>query len=282
MDLRAERRLSYRCRVSHEARRKIAEGRQAEILEWEDGTVLKLFWGETVGLDFEATALSAIASTGLAPGLVGRVEVDGRPGLVLERVDGTDMLALLAKGPWRVVSLARALARSHVAINSVTAPTGLPELKTTLEARIREISLAEELRSFALAHVDALPVGDRLCHGDFHPGNVIVTRTGVSVIDWPNATRGHEVADHARTLLMLTAGDPPPATPPHIRALIFAGRRLFSSIYAGSYRRRIPIDRALLHHATIAHVAARIWEGIEVEIPKLTAFLERASRRSES
>jgi aminoglycoside phosphotransferase (APT) family kinase protein len=186
---------------------------------------------------------------------------------------------LIAKAPWRMARLARDLAESHAAINRVEAPAALPELKTMLAARIRETSLGPELKSFALEHVDAIPDGDRLSHGDFHPANVLVTGTGVSVIDWPNASRGHPGADHARTLLMLTAGDPPPL-PPHIRAIVAAGRRLFSRIYAGKYRRLVPVDRSLLQHAHIAHVAARIWEGIDVEIPKLTASLEKAVRRA--
>lgn len=259
---------------------RIAEGREAEIFAWEDGAVLKLYRGSPNGLEFEAGALGAIAAAGgPAPRLLGRVEVDGRPGLIIERVDGDDMLALIARAPWRMARLARSLAQAHATVNRIVAPSGLPDLKTMLDMRIRGVSLRPELASFALESLEKTPDGDRLCHGDFHPGNVIVTREGVSVIDWPNATRGHPGADFARTAYLVTAGDPPPL-PPHVKAMVLIGRRLFASIYAGKYRRLMPVDRALVRHAGIAHVAARIWEGIEVERPKLIAILEKALARS--
>jgi hypothetical protein len=42
----------------------------------------------------------------------------------------------------------------------------------------------------------------------------------------------------------------------------------------------MPVDRTLLHHARIAHLAARIWEGIAVEEPKLVAMLEKELARA--
>lgn len=270
--------LSYGCGVRLGER--IAEGREAEIFAWKKGAVVKLYRGSAMGLDFEAGALRAIAAAGgPAPRLLGRVEVDGRPGLIIERLEGPDMLALIARAPWRVASLATSLAESHAAVNSIAAPPELPDLKATLEERIRAVSLRPELESFALSNLEKIPDGDRLLHGDFHPGNVIVTAGAVSVIDWPNATRGHPGADHARTVFLLTAGEPL-NLPLHVRAIVLFGRRLFASIYRGKYRRLQPVDRAVVRHAAVAHIAARFWEGIAVEVPRLTALLEKALARA--
>ena len=38
-----------------------------------------------------------------------------------------------------------------------------------------------------LAWLDTLPDGQRFCHGDYHPGNVILTKAGPIVIDWMTA-----------------------------------------------------------------------------------------------
>ncbi|MGH2728645.1 MAG: phosphotransferase family protein, partial [Actinomycetota bacterium] len=144
---------------------------------------------------------------------------------------------------------------------------------------IRAVALRPELRSFALENLERIPEGERLCHGDFHPGNTIVTKDGLSVIDWPGATRGHPGADHARTLFLLKAGEPL-NLPPHIRALVLVGRGLFASIYAGAYRHLMPVDSSLVQHARIAHIAARLAEGIAVEEPRLIAMLEKALARA--
>ncbi|MDE6790423.1 MAG: aminoglycoside phosphotransferase family protein, partial [Clostridia bacterium] len=42
-----------------------------------------------------------------------------------------------------------------------------------------------------------------LCHGDFHPSNIIITADGTPyIIDWAHATQGNASADVARTYLM--------------------------------------------------------------------------------
>jgi Phosphotransferase enzyme family len=42
-------------------------------------------------------------------------------------------------------------------------------------------------RDFAMRVLDGLPDGDRLCHGDYHPGNVLLTANRTRVIDQAGA-----------------------------------------------------------------------------------------------
>ena len=48
----------------------------------------------------------------------------------------------------------------------------------------------------------AMPAGDRLCHGDFHPGNIMVLKQGEMIIDWIDAAIGNPLADIARTTVI--------------------------------------------------------------------------------
>ena len=48
-----------------------------------------------------------------------------------------------------------------------------------------------------LTLIDRLPSGDRLCHGDLNPGNVIMTAEGPRLIDWTEAKRAPAVFDLA-------------------------------------------------------------------------------------
>ena len=48
-----------------------------------------------------------------------------------------------------------------------------------------------------------MPAGDRLCHGDYHPYNVILSPRGPIVIDWPNCHIGDPLEDVARTMLIV-------------------------------------------------------------------------------
>jgi aminoglycoside phosphotransferase len=258
---------------------KVGEGREAEVYAWRDDAVVKLYRPGYLGHRAESVALAALDGHGVAPRLLDVVDRDGRPGLVLERLGGSDMLALLPRQPWRVLGLARALAKAHRAVHEVRAPEDLPDLRQVLAARIDDAALPQPLRAFALRVLDGLPTGDRLCHGDFHPGNVLVAADRVGVIDWANAARGLPEADHARTLLLLRWADPLPGTPLITRGLMAAGRSVFAHQYARTYggsQHRLPqVDSWLTVHA-----AARLAESIEVEQPTLIGLIERARRNA--
>jgi streptomycin 6-kinase len=251
----------------------LGAGREAEVYAYDDQTVLKLYRPGFGGHRAEATALRSI--DGIAPRLLDIVDRDGRAGLVLERFDGADMLTLLQRQPWRVLRLADTLATAHLAVHRVEAPADLPDLRRALAARIQDAVLPTHLRGFAMRTLDGLPDGDRLCHGDYHPGNVLLAGDRTAVIDWPNATRGAPEADHARTLLLLRWANPLPGTPLPSRVLIATGRSLLARRYSQRYRRGArslrQVDKWLLVHA-----AARMSEGIEAEHATLTAMLERA------
>jgi aminoglycoside phosphotransferase (APT) family kinase protein len=134
------------------------------------------------------------------------------------------------------------------------------------------------LRGYALRVLDRLPDGDRLCHGDYHPGNVLVAADRVAVIDWANATRGAPEADHARTMLLLRWADPLPGTRLASRALMAAGRSVFAHGYARAYRAGSPQPVPQVDSWLIVNVAARLGEGIEVEQATLIGLLDRAQR----
>jgi aminoglycoside phosphotransferase (APT) family kinase protein len=258
--------------------RKIAEGREAEVYAWEGDAVLKLYRPGFLGHVAEASSLATLESGGVAPRLLGAVEIDGRHGLILERLDGSDMLTVLERRAWRLLGLARILAEAHVLVNSVQAPTDLPDLKQTLATRIAAGVKAPEVRDFALRVLDSLPAGDRLCHGDLHPGNVLVASGRASVIDWVNATRGVPEADHARTLLLLKRADPLPGTSPLFRGLMSVGRDVYARAYAAAYRKRSLKPLTQVRSWTIVHSAARLTEGIQVEERQLLAFLHGAQK----
>ena len=88
---------------------KLGAGREADVYAWGDDAVVKLYRPGFGGHRAEAMALRSLDGHRVAPRLIDVVECDGRTGLVLERLDGPDMLTLLQRQPWRVLGLARAL-----------------------------------------------------------------------------------------------------------------------------------------------------------------------------
>jgi aminoglycoside phosphotransferase (APT) family kinase protein len=264
-------------------RRKLAEGREAEIFPWEDGSVLKLFRAErpAAWIENEAAAMNAVrAAGGPAPEARGIVREDGRPGLLMERIDGPDMLAIFGKKPWMLWSCGRILGEAHAALHDVVAPPELPphkeRLRMHIEAAAADAPEHRPLAEFVLAALETLPQGDRICHGDYHPGNVLLTARGPVVIDWPGATSGDPHADVARTLLILDISNPPPGSPTLVRRLERYARRIIRSRYLASYRRRRPLDDALLARWRVPVAAARLHDGIEDERDALMTMLRDA------
>lgn len=264
-------------------RRRIAEGREAEIFEYDDTSVLKLFREDRSeeSVRREAAAMDAVrAAGGPAPASRGIVREQDRPGLLIERLNGPDMLSLLGERPWFLFACGRMLGETHALLHDVVAPPELPAQKERFSQRIEEV-LGAELQDAGLAQallkgLSELPQGDRICHGDYHPGNVLVTPDGPRVIDWPGATRGDPHADVARALLIFDIASVPEGSPKIVRLLERYARRYIRSQYLTSYQNKRRLDPDLLLKWRLPVVAERLGDGIDDEREKLIGMLMQA------
>ena len=132
---------------------KIAEGREAEMFAWEDGKILRLLRPgfKPTSLDAEVRALSIAHRSGLPVPQPGeRVTVDGRAGLVLERIEGTDLLTELGKAPWTVVRSARMCGSVHAGIHACrVSDDDFPMLKRRLEYQLSSALVPPKLAEIA-------------------------------------------------------------------------------------------------------------------------------------
>ena len=256
---------------------RIAEGREAEIFEWQDGRVLRLFRGQrsSESLDHEAEAMRAArAVVPLVPAVYEMVEIEGRSGIVMERVDGPDYITLLGSKPWQVYSAGTTLGKVQAQLHEVVAPDTLEPLRDRIRRVVTTNPLVpEDVRGIVLPVLDKLPDGDRLCHGDFHPGNLLKSSRGPIVIDWPIVTRGDPVADFARTEMLLRMGDTPPGTPALVKYLEGIGRKVINFSYRRASLHARPTDPDLVRRWQFVRAADRLGEDIESERETLLGIL---------
>jgi hypothetical protein len=248
----------------------IAVGRTAEVYEWGSDQVLKLYfdWCPPNWIDHEAHMAHAVDQAGISTPKVGEiVEIAGRRGIVYARINGPSMIDSIAARLLKLRFYGRTLAQLHLEMHR-TGPVGLPAQRMHLREAISHApALPDSLRTPILATLEAMPDSDRLCHNDFHPGNVILTPNGPQVIDWMTASIGQPAADVARTRLLLTVGDPPPN--PILRLIILFARGLFNRAYLGEYRRHSPEVARLSDDFLPIMMAARLNENIPPEREKL-------------
>lgn len=223
----------------------IAVGRTAEIYGWGDGRVMKLYrdGSSREYVAREAHVSRLVHAAGLpAPAVFdskeqdGLFEVGGRLGILYQRIDGSTMLRELTGRPWMVVAYAKALAALHAQVHAADG-TGLPDLRLRIEQAIERAEewLTPEILEAARRTLASLPAESRVCHGDFHPDNVLLTEEGPIIVDWGPASCGHPAADVAWTYLLFTLAGSPPGSPRPVRLAVLLLRRLALRIYVGTY-----------------------------------------------
>ena len=154
----------------------IGRGRAADVYALDDRRVLRRY-RTSYSCTAEADLMRYLRQVGFPVPAV--FDADGTD-LVMERLDGRDMLADLASRPWRAARHARVLARLHDQLHQIAAPEGLRQ---------------------------PFGSGDRVVHLDLHPGNVMLTPGGPVVIDWTNAAAGPAGADVAMADLIMASSD---------------------------------------------------------------------------
>jgi uncharacterized protein (TIGR02172 family) len=181
----------------------IAYGRTAEIYAWRGRQVLKLFyeWFPLERVETEARVGRAIHDIGMPVPAVGAiVRVNARYGLEYERVYGESMFKMFQRKPWNLWRYARRWAELQAAIHDMPGHKDLPLQRQVLANDIRRAAaLPVRLREKALAALEEMKDSCQLCHGDFWPGNILMTAQGEIIIDWIHASRGNPLADLART-----------------------------------------------------------------------------------
>jgi hypothetical protein len=235
----------------------IGVGKEAEVFATPRG-ILKLYRRATAKAAAfrEAATLAVVEASGLpAPAVLSVGCYGNRWGIEMSRAKGPSFGAVMVAKPALIPRYLEAMAGLQNRINGVTG-AGLPALKTHLaDAIARAPGLPPPLRGHLLGELAALPDGDRMCHGDFHPLNILGTPSAAIVVDWLDARAGSPDADLCRSWLLMHL-----AVPEIADGYLAACERV-----AGITRRD-----ALAWVPVVA--GARLAEGVDEEAPALLAM----------
>jgi streptomycin 6-kinase len=188
----------------NEIGRLLGSGKEAEVYEYGE-LVLKLYRPKaSKGAAFrEASNLAVLEPLALqAPRVHSVGKYDGRWGLLMDRGPAC-CFADAMNSPAQTSLHLDEMVRLHRGIHD-RAGVGLPSLKARLAANIRRAErLDVAFRDRLLIAFEAMPDGDRVCHGDFHPRNVLGSPGGAMIVDWLDACSGNSAADVCRTYVLM-------------------------------------------------------------------------------
>lgn len=175
------------------------------------------------------------------------------PMQIVVRVPGATMTAAMTSKPWRIPGLLGRLGTLHARLHGLPVPEWATAGRewSVLERRLALVRfvldrVAHAGLASALERVEALaprldvpdPV---LCHGDFHPMNLLVAGDETSVIDWTDAGVGDSHCDVARTAWLFRFAAVASASRAE-RAVLRSLAPLLAHRYLASYRRARPLD----------------------------------------
>jgi aminoglycoside phosphotransferase (APT) family kinase protein len=181
--------------------------------------------------------------------------IPGRAFNVMERVPGNSLMESLFADPANMPQIAEQLAETLVELHAVPVDGVTNSLREAgieivgsssddnlryLQQYIADPALAHLEPSLAWLTANTPPERDVLsiCHGDYHPGNVMVDNGQVTgVLDWPGAQINDPEHDVAVSLVIVAvaapglAGDIPPEA-----------FQMFADAFLASYTRRRALD----------------------------------------
>lgn len=243
----------------------IGYGRTADVSPCDDACVIKLFkpFLNEASVEREFRVASFAHRAGLStPKPVRVVDRDGRKGIVYERVDGVSMLRMISDNPLRMTALAKSMAALHCRVNDVPFDDAAYAQKDYVEYSIRHArGIGEGDKERVIAYLRSLPDGNRLCHGDFHPDNILMTEQPW-IIDWMTGSSGTPAGDLARSRLLLETGEIPGGVPPAMRVILKMGQRKLARTYVAEYLRISKLKRADVDAWMLPLCAARLVEHL--------------------
>lgn len=185
----------------YETMLKIGEGNTAEIFQLDNNRILKLFKPgyskESMLHEFHNhQVVSGLMDS--APKLYETVEENGRFGYIMEKINGTNLAELLLNEQTFTDAMEKFVSLYKEWNKEASAE--ILSYKDWMKASLR----GREGISGLLEKINQLPNGDILCHGDFHPYNIIVTSENKPIVlDFANVCRAPKEYDIARTYFLM-------------------------------------------------------------------------------
>jgi len=182
----------------------IALGNTAKIFLYKN-KIIKLFNDYLPDTEsvYEANKQTYAYSCGLSvPNVLDVTKINGKQAIIMEYVEGKTLGTLLSENKEKIDYYMDLFVESQRKIHLVKADS-LEPMSEKLQRQIESAHILDQrYKTHLLKKLDTMTFENRLCHGDFHPFNLIVSDNQVTIIDWVDSSGGDVRADVYRTYLL--------------------------------------------------------------------------------
>lgn len=256
----------------------IAQGGEAEIYDIGDEKILRVMRKQNgKKFEYENKLFQTLIDNNISvPYVYEYLVIDGRSAEIMQKITGDTMLSQFKKQPLKITSEIKRMAKMHMQILDINSDCGLNSIEDIIHYFTTVTPLIEKkLIDFTLKIFEELPHDKHLCHGDFHPGNIMLQDEKYYIIDWSGAYLSNFVSDIAHTyLLMKHIPEIPGLSKIQHSIISFTG-----SFGAKGYLKEVlkvkKIDLALFSKWTVVMAFLRVYYGMASERSGRIDYLQK-------
>ena len=246
---------------------KIGIGRTAEVYDYEDDKVLKLFYSTSSVKTIEDEYLIAkgiSTTTSLVPRVYDIVHIRNRTGIVYEKIKGKMLSDYLSGNIINARKIIRKFAQTQKRISNISIEN-VPNHTDKLRQRISSSRLLSDPEKKTVLKYLSIINNNEICHGDYHPENVFVDQNhDFKVIDWANMFVSNKYLDIARTYYLIKSGKSLNGKTKLGSLIVWFGRQIITKFYWKEVKTQKGIKEYFLPCLFIV-IVTRYDENIEQE-----------------
>lgn len=265
--------------------RMIAQGGQAQIYEYGDGKVLRVLRNpkDAELLQYEIEITKALQGSGVSvPEMYESLTVEDKPAVIVQRINGISMLDDMKRHPLQLRKEAKTLASLHLKVSQNMVPGLKPARGRARYLTEQAQELSAEAKAFVQKQIDLLPDDSALCHGDFHPGNILKADGRNYIIDWFGAYQGDILSDVAHTVLILKKVPRFPGVGAAAYTVMRITGGMIANVYLNAFRSLTDFDPDRFGRWLVVKAAERCCYGMPAEKPALMHFIEKCMQSEAS
>lgn len=189
---------------------KIIGIRNDKTIYQKNNEVLKVFHNNYTKAQVLTEALNhtRIEETSLhLPKFLRVYEIDQQWTIAYEHIQGKTLEQLMMEHPEQLENYMRQFVSLHIDVHAIK-NIPLRKQKDRLIEKIENVDLTAIKRYDLRKQIELQSIYQSLCHGDFHPSNVVLNQhQELYIIDWSHASLGNPTADVCQTYLEFILND---------------------------------------------------------------------------